>query len=235
MNFQIYVKSTFLSENSWPEIDKMKKVTFSTISFLIISGLSIAFFANDLSAQEANKVKKILSIDAYDRLKSWPDTFLIDVRTRSEYQFVGHPEYAYLFPYMFETNKLAKTGDTYEYQFNQKNSAFIEEISKVFKKKDNLLIICRDGKRSALAAKELLDNGFENVFDIEDGFEGKEFPYFEDANLDKWYKNLARQNRINGFKHRRHYGWQYWGLPWTYEMDIRYLYPPDLPKTLKEQ
>ena len=212
----------------------MKKPNFTGIFFLIISVSLMIFFIRDLNAQEEIKVKKIRSIDAYDRLKTWPDTFLIDVRTRAEYQFAGHPENAYLFPYMFLTKKLAKVDDGYEYQFNQKNTAFIEEISKVFKKKDNLLVICRDGKRSALAAKELMENGFENVFDIEDGFEGREFPYFEDSKLDKMYKNLARQNKIKGFKHRRHYGWQWWGLPWTYVMDPRYLYPPDLPKTLSQ-
>ena len=194
----------------------------------MVSGLLITFFTGVSYAQETNKVKKIQSIDAYDRLKTWPDTFLIDVRTRAEYQFTGHPESAYLFPYMFLTDKLAKVGDGYEYLFNQKNKSFVEEISKVFKKKDNLLIIGRDGRRSALAAKELVESGFENVFDVEDGFEGKEFPYSEDANLDKWYKNLARQNKVHGYGHRRHRGWQWWGLPWTYEMDRRYLYPPDI-------
>ena len=202
--------------------------------FLLITGIFVIFFIDTAYAQEDKKVKDITSIDAYDKLQTLPDTFLIDVRTRAEYQFTGHPYRAYLFPYMFMTGKLAKVGDSYEYQYSQ-NIAFIEEINKVFKKKDTLLIICRDGKRSALAAKELIDNGFENVFNVKDGFEGKKFPYNEDPDLDKWYKNLARQNMITGFMHRRHYGWQWWGLPWTYEMDPRYLYPPDLPKNISPQ
>ena len=211
----------------------MEKTHIKSIFPLIISGLFIIFFTNSLYSQEAKKVvNEVLSIVAYDKLQTMPDTFLIDVRTRAEYQFTGHPYRAYLFPYMFMTDKLAKVDDGYEYQYKQKNNAFIEEISKVFNKKDNLLIICRDGKRSALAAKELIDNGFENVFNVKDGFEGKEFPYSEDPDLDKWYKNLARQNKVNGFMHRRSYGWQWWGLTWTYEMDPRYLYPPDLPKNI---
>jgi rhodanese-related sulfurtransferase len=197
---------------------------------LIIAGLKILSPPCMLFAQDASKVKKIMSIDAYDRFNTLPDTFLIDVRTREEYQFTGHPENAYLFPYMMMTGKLAKTDDKYEYQYNLKNEDFLTEINKVFKKTDNLLIICRDGKRSALAAKELAEDGFENIFDVEDGFEGREFPYFEDPNQDKMYKNLARQNRIIGYRQRRHYGWQFWGLPWTYEMDPNYLYPPDLAK-----
>ena len=39
----------------------------------------------------AQEAKKILSIVAYDMLNTVPDTYLIDVRTRAEYQFVGHP------------------------------------------------------------------------------------------------------------------------------------------------
>jgi rhodanese-related sulfurtransferase len=70
---------------------------------------------------------------------------------------------------MMMTGKLVKTDDRYEYQFNLKNVDFLNEINKVFKKTDNLLIICRDGKRSAQAAKELVAAGFENVFDVEDG------------------------------------------------------------------
>lgn len=209
-----------------------RKRLFYTV-LLIIAGLIVLLPAGMLCAQDASKVKKIMSIDAYDRLKTWPDTFLIDVRTREEYQFTGHPENAYLFPYMMMTGKLTKTNDRYEYQYDLKNTEFLAEINKVFKKTDNLLIICRDGKRSALAAKELVENGFVNVFNVEDGFEGREFPYFEDPNQDKMYKNLARQNKINGYRQRRHYGWQYWGLPWTYEMDPIYLYPPDLPKPVE--
>ena len=185
----------------------MIKNCFKNILFLIISGFITISPSGSLYAQEAKKVKDILSIVAYDQLQTMPDTFLIDVRTRAEYQFTGHPYRAYLFPYMFMTSKLAKVGDGYEYQFNQKNNAFIEEISKVFKKKDNLLIICRDGRRSTLAAKELFESGFENVFNVKDGFEGKEFPFDEDADQDKWYKNLARQNKVAGEGHRRHSGW----------------------------
>lgn len=197
-----------------------------------MSGLYIVLFSNSVYAQE---VEDILSIEAYNRLQTIPDTFLIDVRTRAEYQFVGHWEHAYLFPYMFLTSKPAKAGEGYEYLFNQPNEAFIEEISKVFNKKDNLIIICRDGTRSASAAKELAENGFENVFNVKHGFEGEEFPYFENPDLNRLYKNMARQNKVTGFIPRRHYGWKWWGLPWTYKMDPIYLYPPDLRKNISNQ
>ena len=176
----------------------------------------------------AQEAKRILSIVAYDMLNTLPDTYLIDVRTRAEYQFVGHPLNAYLFPYRFFSPNLAKENDAYAYQLGPVNAAFIEEISKAFKKTDNLLVMGRDGTRSGLAAKALIEAGFKNVYDVEDGFEGAEFPDFEDKDLHKYYRQIAKTNNISGFKHRRHYGWQWWGIPWTYEIDPKYVYPPDV-------
>ncbi len=185
------------------------------------------------AAVQAQAVKQILSIEAQDMLNTVPDTYLLDVRTRAEYQFVGHPAGAYLFPYRFFSNLLKKEDGVYEYGFGQKNKHFVEEIGKLFKKTDNLLIISRDGKRSALAAKELLDAGFKNVYDVEDGFEGPSFPTFKDSNRDKFYRQIAKRNKVYGFGLRRHYGWQWWGLPWTYQMDSKYIYPPDLAPAKK--
>lgn len=181
------------------------------------------------------EAKKILSIEAYDMLNTVPDTYLIDIRTRAEYQFVGHPIGAYLFPYMFYTNTLGRQGEQWCYLANVKNKDFVKEISKVFKRTDNLLIIGRDGTRSPLAAKELLEAGFKHVFDVEDGFEGPLFPFFRDQNKNKFYRQLAKRNKIFGYNHRRHYGWQWWGLPWTYDLDPKYLYPPDLAPNPKKK
>jgi rhodanese-related sulfurtransferase len=182
---------------------------------------------------QAQVVKQILSIEALDMLNTVPDTYLLDVRTRAEYQFVGHPAGAYLFPYLFFDNVLKKKDEDYEYGSAQKNKHFVEEIAKLFKKTDNLLIISRDGTRSALAAKELLEAGFKNVYDVEDGFEGASFPTFKDSNRDKFYRQIAKRNKVYGFGLRRHYGWQWWGLPWTYQMDGKYIYPPDLEPAKK--
>lgn len=161
-------------------------------------------------------------------LNTVPDTYLIDIRTRAEYQFVGHPVKAYLFPYMFFASDFVKEDEKSRYELSPKNKAFVEELGKAFKKTDNLLILSRDGARSALAAKDLIAAGFKKVFDIEDGFEGPEFPTFEDQNRHKFYRQLAKSNKVYGYKHRRHYGWQWWGLPWTYDIDPKYVYPPDL-------
>ncbi len=181
----------------------------------------------------AQDPKDILSIEAYDMLNTVPDTYLIDVRTRTEYQLIGHPPMAYLFPYLFWTNKLGKKEEGWIYQLNNKNKSFVEEISKKFQKTNNLLILCRDGTRSILAARELIKNGFKNIYNVKDGFEGPPFPYFEDENRRKFYRQLAKRNKIPSYNHRGFYGWQWWGLPWTYEINSKYIYPPD--KTPKKE
>ena len=203
----------------------MKKTWWTPFSVFF---LLLSILAGIPETGQAQEAKKILSIEAFDMLNTVPDTYLIDVRTRAEYQFVGHPYKAYLFPYFFFTPNFVKGEEASGYPLTARNKDFVEEISKVFKKTDNLLVLGREGTRSALVVKELLDAGFKNVFDVEDGFEGAEFPSFSDANKDKFYRQLAKRNKIHGFEHRRHYGWQWWGLPWTYRMDPKYIYPPDL-------
>lgn len=200
------------------------------VAITLLTGALLFALQGESRAQEA---KKILSIEAYDMLNTLPDTYMIDVRTRAEYQFVGHPVMAYLFPYRFLTTEFGKENEEFAYRLTPKNDAFVDEISKVFKKGDNLLIIGRDGTRSAEAAKTLMDAGFQKVFDVEDGFEGPEFPQFEDSNRHKFYRQLAKRNKVHGYKHRRHYGWQWWGLPWTYEIDPKYVYPPDRAPVVK--
>ncbi|MBW1680270.1 MAG: hypothetical protein JRF59_02835 [Deltaproteobacteria bacterium] len=205
---------------------------FLIFGLAVFLGLSCCglWAAGPVHAQEA---KHILSIEAYDMLNTVPETYLIDVRTRAEYQFVGHPIGAHLFPYQFFTRRFGKAGEAHAYLLSGKNKDFVAEISKVFKKTDNLLLICRDGRRSALAAKELIEAGFKNVYDVVDGFEGPPFPNFQDSNRHKFYRQLAKRNKVYGFNKRRRYGWQWWGLPWSYEINPKYVYPPDLAPAKK--
>jgi rhodanese-related sulfurtransferase len=201
-----------------------QKIIFKLVVIAAASLLAVSMPGGNAHSQE---IKKILSIEAYDYLNTLPDTYLIDVRTKAEYEYVGHPNNAYLYPYMLLTDKLVKNGDKYEYK-TVKNKDFLSEIAKSFKKTDNLLILSRDGVMSALAAKDISSAGFKNVYDIKDGFEGAEFPTYDDPDLQKFYRQLAKRYKIEGYQQRRHYGWQWWGLPWTYEIDSKYIYPPDL-------
>ena len=98
------------------------------LSFILLGSLVCvtAFAQMPAWAQEP---KDILSVEAHDMLNTVPNTYLIDVRTRAEYQLIGHPPMAYHFPYYFLTNRLARKGESWVYQFNDKNKSFVAEIS----------------------------------------------------------------------------------------------------------
>ena len=76
---------------------------------------------------------------------------------------------------------------------------------------------CRSGNRSCTACNEAVKAGFkeEKVFNMMGGFEGG--------------KNKNKHSTFYG--QRWAGGWRLEGLPWTYGMDSKYLYPPDVEKT----
>ena len=229
-----FLRPKYLKYVTYLRIEALRRklVNMKKLSIILLGSffLVTSFFQASLRAEGP---KDILSIEAYDMLNTVPNTYLIDVRTRAEYQLIGHPPMAYHFPFFFFTGELVKQGESWVYKFSNNNKAFVEEISKKFQKTNNLLILCRDGARSIVAAEKLIKDGFKNVYNIKDGFEGPLFPSFEDKNRHKFYRQLAHRNKIHGYNHRRFYGWQWWGLPWTYDIDPKYIYPPD--KIAKEK
>lgn len=82
----------------------------------------------------------------------------LDVRTEGEFS-AGHPEGAVNVPYMNKTG----SGMT-------KNTHFLEQVSRVFGKDDEIIVGCQSGKRSLMAATELCSAGFTAVTDIAGGF-----------------------------------------------------------------
>lgn len=106
---------------------------------------------------------------------------LIDVRTKIEHNFVGHPLNSVHIAWKEAPNWL-------------ENPDFISEVQKkVPDKQTPILLLCRSGQRSLIAAKALETIGYEHLINIEEGFEG---------NLDD-------------NKHRGNLGgWRYHGLPW---------------------
>lgn len=82
----------------------------------------------------------------------------LDVRTSEEYN-AGHAVGATNIPYMFK----AGSGMT-------KNPSFLKEVSAVFGKDDEIVVGCLSGKRSLMAATELLSAGFTGITDIQGGY-----------------------------------------------------------------
>ena len=85
---------------------------------------------------------------------------LVDVRTKIEHAFVGHPLGAIQIAWK-------------EAPDWQLNPTFVAEVeSHVPDKKAPVLLLCRSGQRSLEAAKALEASGFSRLINIIDGFEG---------------------------------------------------------------
>lgn len=82
----------------------------------------------------------------------------LDVRTHEEF-VAGHALGAVNVPYMF------KVGDGLK-----KNPDFLDEVSKHFGKDAEIIVGCQSGKRSLMAANDLLSAGFSGVTDIAGGY-----------------------------------------------------------------
>ncbi|XP_072069098.1 thiosulfate sulfurtransferase 16, chloroplastic-like isoform X2 [Arachis hypogaea] len=52
-----------------------------------------------------------------------------------------------------------------------KNADFIEQVSSQFSKHDKIVVGCKSGKRSKMAATDLLDAGFSGVKDVAGGYD----------------------------------------------------------------
>lgn len=105
---------------------------------------------------------------------------IIDVRTNEERKFVGHVP---------GTLHVAwQTGTSLN-----RNPRFVREVEGKVRKDSLVLLLCRSGKRSDAAAIALAASGFEDVYNIDEGFEGE--------------LNESTQRGSLG-------GWRSWNLPW---------------------
>lgn len=107
---------------------------------------------------------------------------LVDVRTPEELAFVGRVPGS--------LNVAWATGTALT-----RNPRFVREFeAKVPDKARRLLLLCRSGKRSALALEALVKAGYTNASNVAEGFEGE---------ID------AQQQRGTAD------GWRFHGLPWV--------------------
>ncbi|WCJ32741.1 Rhodanese/Cell cycle control phosphatase superfamily protein [Euphorbia peplus] len=83
----------------------------------------------------------------------------LDVRTPQEFKS-GHPIGAINIPYMYQLGSEMR-----------KNPKFLEEVSSHFVKCDKIIVGCRSGKRSLMAAADLFAAGYNGVTDVGGGYE----------------------------------------------------------------
>lgn len=189
---------------------------FILLILTAVFAFSSSAFALDQEVYPVKGVHKggdITPVQAYQMIKDNPEhTFVVDVRTRYEYQDIGHPEGAYNIPWKFYTTKAGKKG------YNKVlNENFCRDLKARFNTKtDTLLLMCRSAARTIPGATTAVDCGFKEgkVFNLLGGFEGDKV---KDKNSPFYGQRMIG-------------GWRLEGLPWTYKMDSKFMYQPDLKK-----
>lgn len=190
-----------------------KTLALAVILVFAFGSLAIALEQPVYPVNGEHKGGDVTPKQAYAMMQKDPKhTFLVDVRTRYEYQDIGHPVGAYNIPWKFYTTKVGKKGYS---KVNNKN--FCNDLKARFNPKtDTLLLMCRSAQRTIAASTAAVDCGFkeDRVFNVLGGFEG-------DKVKDK-ASPFAGQRMIGG--------WRLESLPWTYKMDTNLIYKPDLAK-----
>ena len=116
------------------------------------------------------------------------EAVLIDVRTAEERKFVGHVPNSLHVPWATGTSLNRNP------RFGRELAALVAKQPKPQDHPTVVLLLCRSGKRSALAAQEAVKAGLELVFNVSEGFEGD----------------------IDDAQQRGHFnGWRFHGLPWV--------------------
>jgi len=97
--------------------------------------------------------------EAHELVKNRPNTVLVDVRTRAEWDWVGR------IPGAVEVEFLTYPG-------SRPNPAFVSELEQKVGKDATVLFICRSGGRSHNAAAIATQAGYANSYNVLEGFEG---------------------------------------------------------------
>ncbi len=133
-----------------------------------------------------DNISSITPPEAWQILNDESNAIVLDVRSKVEFDYVGHPLHAVHVAWK-------------EYPDWTENPNFVDEVKAALRERGGddssrpVLAICRSGVRSLAAAKALSAAGYERLYNVEEGFEG-------DKN------DEAHRGTINGW--RRH------GLPW---------------------
>ncbi|TKC78827.1 rhodanese-like domain-containing protein [Trinickia terrae] len=106
---------------------------------------------------------------------------LVDVRTAEERKFVGYVPGSVHVPWATGTSLT-------------RNPRFVRELEAKTGKDAVVLLLCRSGNRSALAAEAAAKAGFTQAYNVLEGFEGE---------LDEGQHRGGRN------------GWRFHGLPWV--------------------
>ncbi len=126
----------------------------------------------------------LLPSETFERLRASDRAYLIDVRTDAEWNFVGLPAVERLLRISWQV-----------YPRMEQDSDFVGKVERAgLEKDDEIFLLCRSGVRSAAAAAALTRAGFENCYNVAQGFEGDKDEH-------------GHRGTVGGWKHA--------GLPWV--------------------
>jgi rhodanese-related sulfurtransferase len=143
-----------------------------------------------------------LTMDATEAsqwMNQWPKgTLFVDVRTQDEIAFVGAPSGVDAHVPYLQVAQPARWDSNKDRYVMEPNAQFAQAIqqqlaAKGLDKSSPILLICREGNRSARAADLLAAAGYTAVYSVTDGYEG-------DA-------SQSGERRINGWRNAH--------LPWN--------------------
>lgn len=164
--------------------------------------------ASKVPAKKQTTLSLYLSpAEAYDMKKAGGDkVVLIDVRTPEEIQYVGNMEAMDAnIPYQFnDVSDFDAKKKVYASSLNSNFTVAVDELiaKKGLDKNTPIILSCRSGDRSAVAANLLAKAGYTKVYSAVEGFEG----------------DMSKEGR------RAVNGWKNANLPWTYNMDKSKMY-----------
>lgn len=124
--------------------------------------------------------------DAFEMLKNQKNSFLVDVRTNEEFIFVGMVDAS-----QFENRMLLNPWQNLPQM--QQNPEFANNLITKIPYDSTLFFLCKTGGRSGQSAEFASNLGYQNCYNIINGFEG-------DLNND------GQRGKING--------WKASNLPW---------------------
>ena len=129
------------------------------------------------------RIQYISSKQCFERLSKESSSYLVDVRTKPEWLFVGLPDLQSL-------NKQTICVSWNVYPNMEINVNFESEILESgINKQDIIFLICRSGNRSSDAAEFLTSRGFTNCVNLTDGFEGEIGPNHQRSTINGWKYN----------------------------------------------
>jgi len=186
-----------------------KLLLLVVLSWIIVSLGAFALAASDLPKEKQTALG--LYLTAKEAFSKWhvdsDKVVVLDVRTPEEYIFVGHAVMARNIPVRVLNQELTAKKRR---PVMEPNPDFVSKVKRDYKVTDTIFIMCRSGGRSALAVNLLAEAGFQQVYNITDGFEG-------DSVKDP-------QSYYNGKRVKN--GWRNSGAPWTYKLEPNLMYQP---------